>query len=105
MSRLEALTKSLTDCVRLWLFAPDDPDGGFAVQRYGRGEARQIASEADNIEDAARSLENWFIDRLTVDPGIPGPFGGLAYDLISSALDLVDWGALAAEVRTSPPER
>jgi hypothetical protein len=95
-----AFTAAVTNSVRMWLAEDDDPSpDAFAAQRYGRSEALSITREAEDAEIAARFLRSWFTDRLTVDPGHPGPFGNLAFDLIGAALDLVDWPALAEEIR------
>jgi hypothetical protein len=67
--------------------------------RYGRAEAQQVALDATTSDAAADRLRAWFTDRLTVDPGHPGPFGDLAFDLINAALGLVDWIVVAAEIR------
>lgn len=97
---VQEYSRAATSSVKLFLAGDDDePAGGFAVQRYGRSEARAVAKAADTLDQAATDLEAWFTDRLTVDPGIPGPFGNLAYDLITSSLDFVDWEEVAAEIR------
>lgn len=95
------LAAPATTAVRMWLAGEDDePAGGFLVQKYGRDEARRVATEPALSEDAARQLRDWFTDRLTVDPGVPGPFGNLAYELVNLALDAVDWEAIADEIRS-----
>src|SRR4051812_15228588 len=97
---LATFRENLTNSVRMWLAGDDDasPDA-FAAQRYGRAEAQKVALDAPTSGAAADQLRAWFTDRLTVDPGHPGPFGDLACDLINAALDLVDWVVVAAEIR------
>jgi hypothetical protein len=58
-----------------------------------------MAIEPLDDQSAGEALRGWFTDRLTVDPGTPGPFSNLAFDLIGAALDLVDWSAVAHEIR------
>ena len=91
----------LTDSVRFFLVEPDEdtPPDAFPAQRYIREEARKIARDAPDIATATEGLKSWFIDRLTVDPGHPGPFGALASDLITAALDRVDWLDIAYSIR------
>ena len=91
----------LTDSVQFFLAEPDDdtPPDAFAVLRYSRAEARRIAKEAADIATATEDLKSWFIDRLTVDPGHPGPFGNLAAYLITAALERVNWRDIAYSIR------
>src|SRR5262245_22730589 len=55
------------------------------------------------LEEAADQLHIWFVERLTVDPGMPDPLGDLGYQLITWALEDVnrgvDWPAIVAALR------
>jgi hypothetical protein len=64
------------------------------------GEAMAIVRSGSDFERAAKDLATWFLERLTVDPGIPGPFSDLGYQLISTMLDLVDWKEIVRIMRT-----
>ena len=91
----------LTASVQFFLAEPDDatPPDAFPAQRYLRAEARKITRDAPDIATATDDLKSWFLDRLTVDPGHPGPFGALATDLIAAALERVDWRDIAYSIR------
>jgi hypothetical protein len=99
------LRESVTHSVQLWLVGEDEEGEGFAVRRYGRSEAKELVRRAESLSDAMLALRDWFADRLTVDPGVPGPFGGLAYDLISGAMDLVRWDQVAHSIREDEEAR
>jgi hypothetical protein len=89
--------ESVTSSVIIWLSGDDDvAPGPFALERYGRREVARVAADAESLEEAAIAVREWFTDRLTVDPGVPGPFGNLAYSLVNAALDLVDWPEVVA---------
>ena len=45
-------------------------------------------------EVVAEELRAWFTERLTVDPGVTGPFQGLSVELLSAVLDSVRWLSL-----------
>ena len=75
-----------------------DPDM-FRLQRFSNAEARKLAAEAPDFVQAASLLQAWFTDRLTVEPGVAGPFAPVAYALLGNALELVNWYQIAEEVR------
>jgi hypothetical protein len=62
--------------------------------------AMEIVRTGTDYNEAAESLESWFLDRLTIDPGMPGPFGDLGFNLVSTMLDLVDWKDVIRIMRT-----
>jgi hypothetical protein len=101
MSAIEEVRDSCTGCVRMWLdnprFKSSGPDS-FAFINNSNDEVRRLVIDAPH-DEAADVLERWFTDRLTVDPGVPGPFYSLAFDLLGNVLDLVDWQAIADEIR------
>jgi hypothetical protein len=98
------LRESVTHSVQLWLVGEGEEGDGLAVRRYGRSEAKELVRRAESLSDAMLALRDWFADRLTLDPGVPGPFGGLAYDLISGAMDLVRWDQVARSIREDEEE-
>jgi hypothetical protein len=55
-------------------------------------EAMEIVRGDTPLEQAADQLRIWFTERLSVDPGMPGPFADLASNLISWALKDVSRG-------------
>jgi hypothetical protein len=101
LGNFEGIGESCTNAIRDWI-ADDkprhDPDL-FRVQRLSNAEVRKLACEADDFVQAATLLQAWFTDRLTIDPGVPGPFAPIAYALLLNALELVDWYQIAEEVR------
>lgn len=101
MGNFEGIGESCTNAIRVWI-ADDkpglDPDL-FRVLRLSSAEARKLAREADDFVQAAALLQAWFTDRLTIDPGVPGPFAPIAYALLSNALELVNWYQIAEEAR------
>jgi hypothetical protein len=65
-------------------------------------EAMAIIRSGILHEQAATELGAWFTDRLTIDPGVSGPFGSLGADLISMALVAdggIGWGAIVGTIR------
>lgn len=101
MGNFEGIGESCTGAIRAWIVDDDlgrDPDL-FRLQRYSSAEARKMAREANDFVQAAAHLQAWFTDRLTVDPGVPGPFAPVAYALLMNALELVNWYQIAEEVR------
>jgi hypothetical protein len=101
LDNFEGIGESCTNAIRVWIRdteAIGDPDL-FRLQRYSSAEARKLAAEASDFVQAAALLQAWFNDRLTVDPGVPGPFAPIAYALLSNALELVNWYQIAEEVR------
>jgi hypothetical protein len=52
-----------------------------------------------HLDQAAKSLEEWWRERLTVDPRISSPFYDLSSNLIGTMLDLVDWKAIVEAMR------
>lgn len=85
----QAVTKMVHD----WFFF-DRADEGALEEA-----TEEIVRSGLHVDQAAEQLRTWFEERLTVDPGVPGPFGGLAQNLISTTLDLVDWAAITREMR------
>jgi hypothetical protein len=55
-------------------------------------EAMEIVRGGLPLEQAADQLRIWFTERLSVDPGMPGPFADLASNLIFWALEDVNRG-------------
>jgi hypothetical protein len=57
--------------------------------------------------EAADRLRNWFLERLTVSPGVRGPFADLACNLITWALEDVnrgvDWEEVVEALRRGTP--
>ena len=68
-----------------WMLLKGLDDPAFA-------EAMEIVRGGKPLEQAADQLRVWFTERLTVDPGMPGPFADLASNLISWALEDVNRG-------------
>ncbi|MFO0954320.1 MAG: hypothetical protein U0835_24815 [Isosphaeraceae bacterium] len=101
MSNFEGIGEICTNAVREWI-ADDtlgrDPDM-FRLQRFSSSEARKLAREADDFVQAAAILQSWFTDRLTADPGVPGPFAPVACTLLLNAIELVNWYQIAEEIR------
>lgn len=110
MDNFEGIGESCTDAIRRWLADADadagDRPGEYLDRRYSSAEARKVANEAPDFVAAAALLQAWFTDRLTVDPGVPGPFHPIAVALLGNALELVNWYEVAEEVRDrpAPPE-
>jgi hypothetical protein len=101
LDNFECIGESCTDAIRDWIGTAesgDEPDL-FRIQRYSRAEARQVATEAADFVEAAALLQAWFTDRLTVDPGSPGPFSPITCVLLGNVLELVNWYQIAEEVR------
>jgi hypothetical protein len=101
LDNFEGIGESCTNAIRAWIGdaeSGDEPDL-FRLQRYSRAEARRMAADAADFVQAAALLQAWFTDRLTVDPGVPGPFGPVANALLGNALELVNWYQVAEEVR------
>ena len=76
MDNFEGIGESCTNAVRAWLGGSGsgtDPDM-FRLQRFSNTEARKLAAEAPDFVQAASLLQAWFTDRLTVEPGVAGPF-------------------------------
>jgi hypothetical protein len=75
MADYEEIMRSCTDSIALWLDGSDladEPPDAFQLERYGHRQAIAVATDAPDNESAAQSLQHWFTDRLTVDPGVPG---------------------------------
>ena len=87
-----------------WLVSHMQPGPREDTLTFALQEARAVAVAADDDEQAAADLKPYLRDRLTVDPGVPGPFGGLAADLLASLLDEVDWVRLVHWIRTGETE-
>jgi hypothetical protein len=104
MENFEGIGESCTDAVRRWLVDTDagNAPGGYKDQRYSSSEARRVATEAHDFVEAAAMLQAWFTDRLTVDPGLPGPFAPVGVALMANALELVNWYEIADELRDKP---
>jgi hypothetical protein len=101
VDNFEGIGESCTNAVRAWIGeaeAGTDADL-FRLQRFSRFEARKVAAEAPDFVQAASLLQAWFTDRLTVDPGVPGPFAPVANALLANALELVNWYQIAEELR------
>jgi hypothetical protein len=104
VENFEGIGESCTDAVRRWLV---DADAGYTPgesndPRYSRSEARRVATGARDFVAAAAMLQAWFTDRLTVDPGLPGPFAPIGVALLANALELVNWYEIAEELRDKP---
>lgn len=105
MGNFEGIGESCTEAIRRWISGADrgiDPDL-FRLQRHSSAEASKLACEAEDFVQAAALLQAWFTDRLTVDPGVPGPFAPIAHTLMANALELVNWYQVAEEVRERHP--
>ena len=62
-------------------------------------EPLEIVRSGLPLDDASEFLRSWWQERLTVDPGIAGPFSDLGFNLMSTILDLVDWKAIIQAMR------
>ncbi len=62
-------------------------------------DAMAIVRGREHSPESAKQLESWFLERLTVDPGMPGPFCDLGASLLGTVLDLVDWKAIIRFMR------
>jgi hypothetical protein len=62
-------------------------------------EAFDIATRNADIAVASEDLELWFTERLAVDPGIVGPFGGVAVNLLMHVLETVRWSSLVKAIQ------
>ena len=62
-------------------------------------EALQVVRRRDHLPEATKQLGAWFLERLTVDPGFPGPFADLGRSLLGTILDEVDWEAIVCFMR------
>jgi hypothetical protein len=101
MDNFEGIGESCTDSIRAWI-SGDDTGGSpdlFRDQRYSSSEARKVATDAPDFVNAAALLQAWFTDRLTVDPGVNGPFGPIVIALLGNSLELVNWYQIAQECR------
>jgi hypothetical protein len=100
MDNFEGIGESCTNAIRAWI--GDDGTGAsqdiFRDQRYSISEARRVATDAPDFVAAAALLQAWFTDRLTVEPGVTGPFAPIAFALLGNALELVNWYQIAEEV-------
>jgi len=95
-----ALAETMTERVRVWLDEGDfcwidSSKGGLSA----RAEACQAVVHAAELSEAAEVLHSWFNEHLTRSPGVREPLAPLAADLLGAALNLVDWEALADEIR------
>jgi hypothetical protein len=62
-------------------------------------EAFEIAHGEGHIEVVADELKYWFVQRLTIDPGVRGPFQDLATNILATALDHVRWISIVRIIR------
>jgi hypothetical protein len=88
MKLSEVATKEVHD----WLYMRDLDDPVI-------WEVTEVIRGGDRLPDAAKALRIWFRERLTVDPGVPGPFQWLAVNLISTMLDHVSWESIVQAIR------
>jgi hypothetical protein len=95
----EEFRSAVTEAIRFWLVAfQGEAETDPALHCLYR-ELRAAALEPDDDESAGPALRDKLEWRLTVDPGVKGPFGSLSATLISLLLDLADWTALAHWIR------
>src|SRR5271157_3423441 len=73
------LRKYATSAVHDWLFLEA---GEGSPNEVSRSEPMEVVRGRDHLEDAAAALQEWFTERLTVDPGFPSPFLDLGANLI-----------------------
>jgi hypothetical protein len=90
MNTQEALRRSLTEGVADWLIRLVETMPGLAPPR-----------DDPTAEDpaAAEWLHRFVRDTVTTDPITRNPLTNIQIFLIESALDYVDWGALARDPR------
>jgi hypothetical protein len=82
----------VTKFIHTWLL-------GFRKADPAYSEALQIARSDAHAEVAARELKEWFVNRLIIDPGVPGPFAPLAAAILATALDRVRWLTIVRAAR------
>ena len=101
MENSDEIGESCTNAILNWINGAEtgtDPDH-FPLQRHSSAEVRRLALGSPDFLSAAELLHAWFTDRLTVEPGVRGPFAPVAYTLIMNALELVNWYQVAEELR------
>jgi hypothetical protein len=72
---------------------------GFGKDDIAFAEVIEIARSSSHIEIIADFVKTWFVQRLTVDPGVKGPFHGLSSELLSDVLDNVRWLSIVQSIR------
>jgi hypothetical protein len=90
MDSMTKLTHDLTVLVhdRILLMGKDDPVWA---------ELFEILRGGDHLPEATGRVKTWFNDWAM--SAVRGPQEHLAWDLITTSLDLVDWGAIVRAMR------
>lgn len=94
------LCEGVTNIVRFWLDDEEDATPfGMVAGHCGQGGPCQAVLAAEDLDEAAEVLREWFFGHLVGDRRSGAHLDKLAGELVEAALGAVDWLDLADEIR------